>query len=676
LLKKTSVLLVVALVAAAASAFVPGPETFEAKWFLPGLLRPPVDAESTHSWDARFYRMDLDLPMTDGSMSAHCGVWLASEVASLDTVRFDFTQLVCDSVKRGGQSLDFNASFLYLDVYLDTPLAQGDSIYIDIWYHRTSSTSNTGFYYYLQGSGGGRNHSVCYSMTEPEDARYWFPCWDQPWDKAEQGCQVNITVPDSFQACANGLLDSITVGGGKRTYWWTHRYPIPTYLINFAASVFAVWQQRAKASPTDSIPVINYIWPEDSSASASSFHNTPDMVEFYSEPDRFGEYPFLEEKYGMVAVYPFDFGGMEHQTMTTVHRNWVTRGSESGIAHELGHMWYGDNVTCHDWREIWLNEGGASYLDPLWMEHFHGHSQFLQDMQDYATYFYQSDQRDRHPIYNPGLSRLFEYGHTYCKAAWVNHMLRYVEGDTVFDQPGIWWQTERAYLDSFAYGTATTEDRKCVHEALTGLELDWFFDEWVHMAGFPNYTVNWFGRETTDGWEIVIDVGQNNGAQAPECFHMPVEILVGTTGGDTLLHLDITQNPQRSVVPVAAMPNSVVFDPGRWILGRHSITNGIESEIDPTVGVSRPTLHPVAPNPVREHALVRFSIPNAQNVTVLVVDATGRAVRRLWAERAEAGHHTVVWDRRSDDGRKLPSGVYVLRLDTDGRTDIRKVVLR
>jgi hypothetical protein len=130
------------------------------------------------------------------------------------------------------------------------------------------------------------------------------------------------------------------------------------------------------------------------------------------------------------------------------------------------------------------------------------------------------------------------------------------------------------------------------------------------------------------------------------------------------------------VVPVAAMPNSVVFDPGRWILGRHSITNGIESEIDPTVGVSRPTLHPVAPNPVREHALVRFSIPNAQNVTVQAIDATGRAVRRLWAERAEAGYHTVVWDLRTDDGRELPAGVYVLELEAGADRSTRKIVLK
>ena len=644
---------------------------YETKWFLPGLDEPGVDAESTHEYDARYYRIDLDLAMTNGSFDGHAGIWVMSELPSIDSIRFNFTRLVCDSVKDAGQGLNFYDSYSYLDIELSSPLLLGESTYLDIWYHRTGSTSNQGFYYYLQGSGNNRNHSVAYSITEPEDSRYWFPCFDQPWDKAEQGCQVNITVPDSFQACANGMLDSVTTPSfGKKTYWWTHGYPIPTYLINFGASIFSVWTQYAHPAPGESLPVINYIWPEDSTESVSSFANVPDMIDFFSAPDRFGIYPFMAEKYGHVSVYPFSFGGMEHQTMTTVHRYWVTRGSESGIAHELAHMWYGDNVTCFIWAEIWLNEGGASYLDPLWMRERYGRSSFLGDMEDYASYFFQADQQDRHPIYDPGLARLFNYGHTYCKAAWVNHMTRYVEGDTAFDLPGRWWATERVFLDSFAYGTATTEDRKRIHEQVTGLELDWFYDEWVYMAGFPWYTINWFPRETADGWEIVVDVGQNNGNQAPDCFHMPVEILVALSGGgDTLLHWDIASNPQRNTFPLSAEPTGIDFDPNTWILHKRTITSGIENELSPRVGVSRPVLHAPAPNPAHGRAAIRFSLPHAQKVNLSVFDAGGRLVRTLASGRCDAGHHTV-WTPAD-----AAAGVYLVRLTSERNTETRKLIL-
>ena len=307
--------LLIAALAVSVTAQVPGPEEYETKWLLPGLLDPVVDAESTHNYDARSYRIDLNLPMTDGSMTAHAGIWITSEVPCLDSAVFDFTRLVCDSVKRNGVSQDFYDSYMYLAVHLDPPLAQDDSTLLDIYYHRTASTSNRGFYFYLQGSGNNRNHSVAYSITQPVDSRCWFPCFDQPWDKAEQGCQVNVTVPDSFTACANGVLDSTTSNSdGTRTFWWTHNYAVPPYLINFAASVFTVWSNWAHFGPGDSMEARHYIWPEDSALSAIAFRNVPDMIEFFSEDDRFGRYPFSDEKYGQVSVYPFSFGGMEHQT--------------------------------------------------------------------------------------------------------------------------------------------------------------------------------------------------------------------------------------------------------------------------------------------------------------------------------------------------------------------------
>ena len=649
----------------------PGPETYEAKWLLPGLDGPPADAESSHSYDVRFYRIDLDLPMTSGAMTAHAGIWLKSEEPALDSVVFDFVDLECDSVKHADSLLDFDEASQFLTVRFDAPLAQGDSVYVEVYYHRTAGLRNQGFYWYEQDLERDRLHAVCYSITEPEDSRYWFPCWDSPWDKAEQGCQVSIKVPDSVTACANGLLDSTTTGtDDTRTFWWTHRYPIPSYLVNFAASIFSRWRDWAYFSPTESLPIDYYVWPEDSSAGIVAFYTTPDMVEFYSLPDRFGMYPFPEEKYGMVAVYPFGFGGMEHQTMTTIHRWWVMSADESGIAHELAHMWFGDAVTCLDWREIWLNEGSASYLDPLWFHHHYGRQSFLDAMEYYRQGYFEADTELRRPLYDPPMQELFDWGHTYCKAAWVNHMTRYVEGDTVFDSPGTWFATERAWVDSFRYGNATTEDRKRLHERASGLELDWFYDEWVFQAGYPDYTVNWYGRETVDGWEVVIDVAQDNGAQAPAVFHMPVEVLVHTWAGDTLLHYDIAASPQRNTFAMPDEPTGIVFDPGAWLLKDHRITSGIENRIDPFVGVARPVLHAVAPNPSPGPARVRFSLPNARDVRLAAFDATGRAVAVLSEGRFDAGHHDLAWDPAG-----LASGVYLLRLEAGPDVSTQKVVV-
>ncbi|MFO7638878.1 MAG: M1 family aminopeptidase [bacterium] len=660
-------LVILALLAAAAPGHIPGPETYEAKWHLPGLTPPAIAAESSHSYDVRHYRIDMDLPMTDGSMTARCAIRLRSNRPALDSIFLDFANLTCDSVKLGNDHLRFVESYQFLNVFPDPPVPEGDSVTIDVFYRRNAGTSNRGFYWYAKDPGQQRLHSVAYSITQPNDSRYWFPGWDHPWDKAEAGCMVSVTVPDSFVACAPGLLDSVTTRGGKRTFWWTHRYPVSTYLINFAASSYVAQVQHAHIGGGDSIPVYNYVWPEDTAARNQAYRNVPDMIEFFSRPDRFGPYPFPEEKYGHVAVFPFSFGGMEHQTMTTVHRAWVLNASEWGIAHELAHMWFGDYITCQDWREIWLNEGSATYLDPLWFHHYYGAAAFETRMADYATAYFQSDASFRRPLYDPGLSRMFDWGHTYCKAAWVNHMTRYLHGDTIFDSPGTWFESERAWADSFAYGTGTTYERQAIQERWLG-DIGWFYDEWVFQAGFPNYTVNWFPRETADGWEVVIDVGQDNGPQAPDFFRTPVEVLVNLEGGgDTLLHWGIEANPQRDAFPLRARPVGIVFDPGKWLLHKVSITSGIEQQLSPEVGVTRPVLHAPAPNPARGRSVVRYSLPQARDVTLAVHDVTGRLVRTLASGRRTAGHYSA-------EVRGLAAGAYLVRLTAGGVTETRKLI--
>jgi aminopeptidase N len=280
--------------------------------------------------------------------------------------------------------------------------------------------------------------------------------------------------------------------------------------------------------------VDNYVWPEDSADAVNSFQNTVDMMDFFSDSARYGRYPF--EKYGHVEAYPFPWGGMENQTMTMVHQSWVVYGSDNGIAHELSHMWWGDMVTCLDWRNIWLNEGFATYSDEQYTYHQRGRAAFLTQIQGRAQDYFDEEALDAHPIYDPPYpDHLFDWGHSYCKGAWVQHMLRYVEGDTVWAQPGVFFRALRAYGDSFRYKNANTEDYKRIHEQVTGLELDWFFDEWVYDDWYPTYSLGWQGRQTVDGWEVVLDVAQNNHSGAPAVFHMPVEVRVNWSGGNQTL---------------------------------------------------------------------------------------------------------------------------------------------
>jgi aminopeptidase N len=639
-------------------------------------LFPPeqsaLTAESTHSYDVRHYRVDMTTTLTSAAMTARCRIALTPRVDNFDTFSLHFVNLVCDSIKRAGNVCSFTTPTSLLKVDLDRPFAAGESLELDVWFHRTSGTTNRGYYYYSRGTQG-IPHAVGYTMCETDDARYWIPCFDQPWDKAERGCQINITVPDSMSACANGVLDSVTTGAGMKTYWWTHRYPIPTYLMNMGASKFTDWQIWWRYDG-DSMPVRYYVWPEDSVQGAANFSRMGDMLTFFSQPDMFGMYPFADEKYGMVGVYPFAWGGMEHQTMTTIHRQWVRNGSVNGIAHELAHMWWGDRTTCVDWRNIGLNEGQATYSDELYEEHYRGHASFISLIQSRAQSYFQEDQGDRHPVYDPPPGHEFDWGHSYCKGAWIMHMLRYVVGDTTAAR-GRFFEAWRAYGDSFHMGTASFADLERVFETQTGMNLGWFFEDWVYMAGYPNYSARWYGRETGDGWEAVIDLSQSNGSGAPAVFRIPAEVRVNYSGGSSVFRYEVSASPQRNVFSVPSQPLSIEFDPYEWVLDKHTVTVGLAEESEAARGITNAALELRSGNPARGAVRLAAALPTRAAARVEVYDASGRLVRTLTSGEFTAGRHPLTWDRRDASGRSVAAGVYVVRLTAVAERDAVRLVL-
>jgi aminopeptidase N len=328
----------------------------------------------------------------------------------------------------------------------DTPFQQGETVTLAISYTITSAVDE-GFYLFAKGQDteplpNGLQAEVeerlAYTMSEPTDARYWMPCNDRSYDKAMSS--IAIRVPKPFSVAANGLLQEIVdEQDGTQTYHWKSFSPMATYLMHAAASIFTQYQDwyHRVSNPADSIPVQYFVWKADydetrtdrSSYNArNSFRHTVRMMEAFST--LYTEYPF--EKYGMVAVQPFDFGGMEHQTMTTVNRNWLRTADQPGIAHELMHQWTGDLVTCASFDDIWLNEGGATFGEALWAEVDGGANGYLNTMLEKRLWYLYSPTNDI-PIYAPAkTSSIFNYATTYAKAGWVYHMLRQMLGDDVF----------------------------------------------------------------------------------------------------------------------------------------------------------------------------------------------------------------------------------------------------
>ncbi|MEO0131712.1 MAG: M1 family aminopeptidase [candidate division WOR-3 bacterium] len=619
----------------------------------------PARAESTHSYDVRHYKLQLTIPMTSGAYSAKARIKFVVREDNFDTFNLHCVNLVCDSVKRQGNSLTFISSAGRLKVNLDRIFNTGETCIVDIYYHREAGASNRGVYYYPRGT----YPALMYTTTEPSDSRYWFPCFDENWDKAEEGCEIYVTVPDSFVVCSNGLLDSVISAAGQKTYYWRHSYPIATYLMTFTSSIYATYSHWYQINPLESLEIKYYIWRVDSARSHQAFQNVIDMVSFFVS--RFGPYPF--EKYGMNAVYPFIWGGMENQTMTMIHRSWLN-GNDPGIAHELAHMWFGDQVTCFGWHNIWLNEGFATYSDALYMRHQQGEGYFQNVMTSRANSYFSEDNSMRFPIYDPPESQLFSWGHIYCKGSWVLHMLRYLLGDTIFDNPGVFFNGLRAYLDSFAYKNASTEDLKRILERVTNRDLDWFFDEWVYQAGYPQYYYAYQTESTgsPNQYRVIVRISQNNGALAPTAFHMPIQLYFTASGCDTLVVMPISNNPEVDTFILSFVPTQLVLDPKNWILKRSYLA--IE-ELSNRGGVRLPYL--IEKSPARSLITFNWTGRSPDDVEINIYDQSGKLVNRY---KLSSTARTITIDKDRNHN-KLRPGIYFIKITTKAAQFTEKVVL-
>jgi aminopeptidase N len=607
-------------------------------------------AFATRDVSGRVLHYQLDLDFTQGFTnntplySGRERVTWKPESDSL--IILDFIGLRIDSVLYGTQRLTFDTTSTSrkLKITLPSSARNLDSVLVDIWYAYTGN-GRRGYYYYDASPSTGTLERLGYTFTEPDDTPYWVPCINDPSVKVP--CKISARVPTGFQVASNGLLKQVVNGGdGTTTFYWEERYPVAMYLMVVTISRYSTFSHyyRRVTNPSDSIEVKYYVWQADSAGqvynAVNAFRNVLNMMRFFSTV--FGEYPF--DKYGMAVVYPFGAGGMEHQTMTTIHRSWISgAGSQGGIAHELAHQWWGNMVTCATWADIWLNEGFATYSEAMWEENFYDVQTFRTLMSNIQFFGSSSWQ---YPIYNPPPQFLFG-SVVYHKAAWVLHMLRYLVGDSTF------LAIFKEYRKRFEHKAATTEDFIKVVNDVSAQNLRWFFDQWIYRKGWPVYAHNWFVESASGGYKLTLTLQQQ---QSEAVFQTPVQVLARAAGGfETRFVVNNTERTQAFQYDLSFHPDSIVIDPDAWILKQMSsmpVSVGSGGDVPKSF-----VLYQNYPNPFNPRTVIRYDTPVEGLVTITVYDVLGRTVETLVNERKQAGHHEARFD-----GKELTSGLYFYRL--------------
>lgn len=453
------------------------------------------------------------------------------------------------AIKRNGSDLNFQ---------LNPPLAKDSLHVISIDYngHPPGSASISGGMFFDTHSGT----PSATTLSEPFGTYNWWPCIDDLSDKFT--ADISLTVPPGMVGASNGSLLNVSTGtDGWKTYHWRESYPIANYLVSANVTNYAEFSSSYKSldGKTD-MPIRYYVYPEDLQQAMINFQRVPEMIQMFAK--MVGEYPFLNEKYGMVS-FPWG-GGMEHQTLTSIWGNaaGTTDNEDFLFSHELAHQWFGDDVTCATWNDIWLNEGFATYFEILWSVHTDGI-----DEQQMMSEFYDDGKYDgnlRGSVYLPNGSNPFSDSNAvYVKGAWVLHMLKYVVG------PERFFPALRAYRKAHSYSNASTRDLMTACESVYGKPLDWFFDQWVYTVKRPIYHIS----HTQNGNSLKVTIVQTQPHRIvhrkvdADVYIMPVQLTAHFNDGTSKIFTVWNNKRQQNfTLQVSKKVKSVILDENHRIL--------------------------------------------------------------------------------------------------------------
>jgi len=393
-------------------------------------------------------------------------------------------------------------------------------------------------------------HRGFFADNWPNRAHNWFPCIDHPSDKAT--IDFIVTAPDHYQVISNGIKTEDAVAGDKlhRTHY-KETVPLSTKIMVIGVADFAVQQSGA----VNGIPVYSWVYPEEKEKGFYDYAVAVDILPFFIK--NVGPYAF--KKLANVESTTM-FGGMENASAIFYSDETSitgTRKSESLLAHEIAHQWFGDMATEADWSHLWLSEGFATYMTILYFENKYG--------ADTAKYMLLKNRRTiidftdkkTQPVVDSSVTNYMELlnANSYQKGGWVLHMLRRELGDSLF------WKGIRLYYSRFAGKNAITDDLCKAMEDASGHDLKQFFHQWLFVAGHPKLDIQWSYNNNKKEINITVTQRQN------ELFQFPLEL----SAGASLKQVFIKDKQTRITIPATEKPAFIIADPNVNLLFEGSI---------------------------------------------------------------------------------------------------------
>lgn len=433
---------------------------------------------------------------------------------TVDSIYLDGVNMTYKSVSLNGKPVKYHASSEGITILPEKPLQWNTQDSISISYE---ATPRKGLYFIGWNDKTNMSQKQVWSQGEAVDNRYWIPMYDDRADKVVS--EMIVTFDKAYHVLSNGrLLGKKDNSDGTSTWHYQISHPHAPYLIMLGIGKYKIKDDRS-ASGT---PLHLYYYPGWENRVAPTYVYDEAMVNFY-ESEIGLKYPW--ESYSQIPVQDYMFGAMENTTATIFGDFYM--GDSRGVldrnyigvqSHELAHQWFGDYVTAKSDAHQWLQESFATYYNQLFEKKVLGDDSFNWSRRGSQNAAIAEAQQNKAGIASSMAGGSFIYG----KGAYVLNMLKYVVGGREIYNKAI-----KYYLEKHPYQNVDSHDLLTAFEETTGMQLDWFWDEWIYRGSQPHYSVTL--NEMPSQTEMVIaqtqDLNDISGYKKG-LFKMPVWIEV------------------------------------------------------------------------------------------------------------------------------------------------------
>jgi aminopeptidase N len=512
--------------------------------------------------NAGFVHMSLDVT-PDFQQRAIAGevAYTFKPVAKpLEELELDAADMTVVSVESGEKVEAWQVAGDKLIITFAAPILADKESRVSIRY---TAQPEKGLYFRTPEQGYKPGDTHLFTQGEPIDTRYWYPSPDAPNQKFTS--EITCHVPEGMIALSNGrLISQEKDAAGLTAFHWAQEKPHANYLVSLVAGYFKSVQDKYR-----DIPLALYVPPSDIAEAPNTFRDTRDIMGFY-EHEIGVDYPW--PKYYQVIVQDFMEGGMENTSLTTLtERTLFTsatenlRNSQSLVAHEMAHQWFGDLVTCKDWSQIWLNEGFATYYAFLYDGHKNGPDSMLYGFYNTARRIF-SVTNDTSPIVRRQYDQPMEnFGYlAYQKGSYVLRMLRAQLGEDLYRR------CIKTYLERHQYGNVVTEDLSAVIEELSGRSYDQFFDQWLYHAHYPELAAAYSWDEKNKLAKISLQQKQPLSEEVL-LFNFPLAVAFNGKSGRVEKTINVTQQAEDFYFSLPEAPDTVRLDPRLEVLAKIDI---------------------------------------------------------------------------------------------------------